>query len=82
MKPVKDFNEYIKEGTVKNISPDKSRSYSLVQDSSKDYNFLVKIINNMEITNENANHIIKSSYDIIMQLIRAKMFLDGYHNSE
>ena len=33
------------------------------------------------IKNENANDYIEYCYDIIMHLVRAKMYLDGYYSS-
>ena len=35
----------------------------------------------MGIDDDNANSIVKDCYDIIMELIRAKLLLDGYSSS-
>ena len=32
----------------------------------------------MGLDDDTANHIIKNAYDIIMELVRAKMLLDGF----
>ena len=78
MKPLKNFNEYIKKGVVKKQSSDKSRAKSLMEDSKTDYDFLVKLSNKIGIEDEGANTIIKGSYDILMGLIRAKLLLQGF----
>ncbi|MBU1245659.1 MAG: hypothetical protein KKH88_02925 [Nanoarchaeota archaeon] len=81
MKPLRNFNEFVKEGIVKKQSPDKSRVNSLKKESKKSYNFLIDIIKKIGINNSNANNIIKNAYDIIMELIRAKMLLEGFNSS-
>ncbi|MBN2880471.1 hypothetical protein JXM83_00300 [Candidatus Woesearchaeota archaeon] len=78
---MKEFKRFIENGTVKEQSPDKSRAEFLKDESEKSYNFLQKKIKAFGISNETANDIIKSCYDIIMELIRAKMFLKGYNAS-
>ena len=79
MKPIKNFEDFIKNGTVKKQSPDISRAESLVKDSEREYYFLAEIIKKIGIDDKNANTIIKVSYDIIMDLIRAKMLEKGFN---
>lgn len=81
MRAIKQFEEFIKTGTVKQQSPDLSRSKYLKEESKKSYSFLQKKLEVFGIDNETANDLIKSSYDIIMELIRAKMLLEGYNAS-
>ncbi len=81
MRPLKQFNEFLKEGIVKKQSPDKERAKSLTKESEDAYNFLKEILNKFEISNDNANYIIKNIYDIIMELIRAKMLIHGFKSS-
>lgn len=78
MKPLKTFDEYIKEGTAKKQSPDKMRARSLIAESADSYKILLSFIEKMGLDDNNANHVIKNAYDILMELIRAKMFLDGF----
>ena len=78
---MKDFDEYIEEGIVKKQSPDISRAKFLVKESEKSYSFLKKIIKDFGVTEENSNSIIKLGYDIIMELIRAKMLENGLNAS-
>ena len=63
MKPLKQFVDFIKEGIVKKQMPDKSRSKSLVMESHDAYAFLMKIIKEVGLDDNNANQIIKNSYD-------------------
>jgi len=79
MKPIKQFEEFIKENIVKKQTPDKSRAEFLTKESERDYKYLLKLIEQIKITDENANLIVKSCYDILMQTIRAKMLLEGYN---
>lgn len=79
MKPIKNFQDFIKSGTVKKQSPDVSRALSLMKDSEREYSFLMEIIKKIGVDDNNANTIIKVSYDIIMDLIRAKMLEKGFN---
>jgi hypothetical protein len=81
MRIVRDFLEYIKEGIVKKQSPDKSRADFLKKEAEQNYSFLIELIEKLEVNDRNSNHYIKSCYDIIMELIRAKMLLEGYNSS-
>ena len=79
MRGVKQFNDYIKEGIVKIQTPDRSRASYLLEESKKSYEFLCKKISVFGVSDETANDLLKSSYDIIMELIRAKMLLQGHN---
>ena len=79
MNPVKNFSEYVEEGVVKKQYPDLSRSKFLVKESEKSYSFILKIIKSIGINDDNANSIIKLSYDTVMELIRAEMLTHGYN---
>lgn len=81
MKPIKYFEEFIHAGIVKQQAPDRSRAQFLSQESEKAYSFLKKMVKQMGIHDENANSIIRLSYDIVMELIRADMFSKGFHSS-
>jgi len=81
MKDLEDFKEFIEKGTVKKQSPNKIRVKFLIKEAEKDYSFLLQLLSHFEITNENANSFIKSGYDILMEIIRAKMLLDGFNAS-
>jgi len=53
----------------------------LREDANKSYTVLIKLVQGLGISEESANTIIKLSYDIIMNLIRAKMIMEGYNSS-
>src|SRR3989344_6743500 len=78
MKPLKSFEDCIKEGTAKKQSPDKLRARSLLLESEKSYKLLLSFVKNMGLDDNSANHIIKNAYDVIMELVRAKMLSDGF----
>ncbi len=81
MNAIKNFNEAIKQRIVKKQSPDKSRAEFLIKESENSYNNLLEMIQKIKLDDINANMFVKSCYDILMELIRAKMLLDGYNAS-
>jgi len=81
VRAVRDFSEFIAEGIVKKQSPDKSRAEFLIRSSQNSYLFLQEMIKKININDNNANDYIKSCYDILMELIRARMLLLGYNAS-
>lgn len=81
MKPVKDFEEFIKEGTIKKINPDLNRALFLKNEAGRRKIFLDDLKKKMGIKEENANYIIENSYNILSEMLRAKMLLSGYSAS-
>lgn len=81
MRGVRSFDEFIKENVVKKQSADKSRSEFLAREAKNSYTNLLKIINGIGVDDSNANMFVKLCYDIIMEMIRAKMLLEGYNAS-
>lgn len=79
MKLIKKFDEFVKLKIVKKQSPNKSRAEFLVKEAEISIEGLKERIEKIGINNKNANSIIKDCYDILMELIRAKMFLKGYN---
>src|SRR3989338_4528972 len=78
MKPLKSFEDYIKEGIAKKQSADKLRARSLIIESETSYKLLLSFVKAIGLNDDSANHVIKNAYDIIMELIRAKMLSDGF----
>jgi len=78
MRPLDQFENYLKQGIVKKQSPNKLRANALLKEIGKSHDSLMEIISKIGINEVNANHIIKNAYDIIMELIRSKMHLQGY----
>jgi hypothetical protein len=72
------FGEFLKKGIVRKITPDKARANFLITEADNTFEGLKERINKIGINEKNANSIIKDCYDIIMEIIRARLFLDGY----
>lgn len=68
-------------GIVKRQSPDEIRAKDLVSQSNSIFKSIMEIVDKIGINEVNSNIIIKESYDAIMSLIRAKMFLAGFNSS-
>ncbi len=81
MKIVRSFEEFIKEGIIKKISPDRQRAENLFLESERKFSLLQKTIKNMGIDDNNANDYVEYCYNIIMFLLRAKMLEQGYTGS-
>lgn len=81
MKSLKNFEEYLKKGIVKKQSPDKCRAKFLIEESENTEKFLLEIPKKIGINDSNANAIIKIAYDVIMELIRARMLIKGLNSS-
>ena len=81
MKGIRKFDEFIKNNIVKKQSIDKSRAEFLIKESENSNNNLLEKIQKIPLNDSNANDFVKSCYDILMELIRAKMLLEGYNAS-
>src|SRR3989338_358206 len=77
----KNFKEYLDKGVIRKCSPNKPRARFLISESGKSFNGMKKRLDVMGIDDENANSIVKDCYDIIIELVRAKLLLDGYDSS-
>jgi len=75
---MKAFEEYVQEGIVKKQAPNKARALSLMEEAEEKKKFLELAIDNIPEEKISANFVIDSAYDSIIELIRAKMFLNGY----
>lgn len=81
MRLPKEFEYYIKKRVIRKIAPDKSRAEFLLNESKVSLEGLKERIEVIGINNKNANSIIKDCYDIVMEIIRAKLLLKGYSSS-
>lgn len=81
MKLPEKFEEYIKKGIIRKISPDKSRAEFLIDESKNSLEGLNERVEKLGINNKNANSIIKDCYDIVLELIRAEMLNKGFNSS-
>ncbi len=81
MSAVRKFDDYIRERVVKTQNPDKSRAEFLTKEAEKGYKTLQEYLSKIPLNEDNANDHVKRCYDIIMELTRAKMLLQGYSAS-
>ena len=81
MRGVKQFDEFVRSGIVKRQAPDKSRSSFLIMEAEQGYAYLLELIKKMGVGNHNANDYVKKCYDLLMELTRAKMLLEGLNAS-
>ena len=78
MKNLKSFEYFLEEGIVRKSSPDKERSKSLSIESERKMNSLKEQLEKIGVKNENSSDYVEYCYNILMNLIRSKMLLQGY----
>jgi hypothetical protein len=71
---MKSFKEFINDKIIKKQNPKPARAKDLLNETAKRYAFL-KTIQDKE---EFANYLTENAYDVIRELIEAKLYLDGY----
>ena len=76
---MKKFEEFLDSGIVKKQTPNRERALSLIEEAQKKKRFLEVSLKTIPPEDMNANFIVDSCYDIIMELIRAKMLIDGFN---
>jgi hypothetical protein len=81
LNPIRHFRDFISEGIVKKQAPDRSRAEYLVNESIRSHRFVSRLIKNEGVSDDNANSYVKLCYDIVMEIIRAKMLSGGYNAS-
>ena len=81
MRHLKLFEEFLKEGIVRKVAIDKERAKSLILEAERKINSLHKNIEKIGIETENANDYVEYCYDIVMFMIRAKLYVEGYSSS-
>jgi len=81
MNPLKQFDEFLKEGIVRKQSPDKERAKFLIQEAENAYNSLLDMENKAGITDVNANTFVKNAYDPLMEVVRAILLINGLNSS-
>ncbi len=78
MRNLKLFGEYVREGIVKRIKANNERAKSLLIESERKMSSLKERLEKIGIKNENANDYVEYCYDLMMHLVRAKLYLEGY----
>ena len=81
MRAIKLFEEYLEEDVVKKVSPDFQRAEHLENESKRKFHLLKENISKLGVGDENANDYVEYCYNIIIFLIRSKMFKKGYASS-
>ena len=81
MKMPKEFSYYIAQGIIVKSSPNMQRAAFLIKESENSLEGLKERVDKIGINDKNANSIVKDCYDIIMELIRAKLLMEGYTSS-
>lgn len=71
---MKTFEEYLKKGFVKIRKENITRVKSILEEADRRLGFF----NAITISEKSANYIIENMYDVIRELIEAKMLLEGY----
>ena len=78
---LKKFEEFIKEGTITKGRIDMQRAKNLLLESKRKMNSLAINLKKVGIKNENANDYIEYCYDILMLLLRSKLYAYGYFSN-
>ncbi|MEK6876638.1 MAG: hypothetical protein AABX63_04450 [Nanoarchaeota archaeon] len=76
---LRKFEEFVSAGIVKKQTLNRQRALSLIKEAEEKKNFLIISLKNIPKEQMNANFVVDYCYDILMELIRAKMFEDGYN---
>lgn len=76
---MKKFEEFIYSGIVKRQSPNRNRASSLIKEAEDKKAFLDLTISKIPADKMNANFVVNYCYDILMELVRAKMFIEGFN---
>ena len=78
---LRSFKEYLEVGIVRKRSLNINRAENLIKNSKGRKDLLDRVLLKVEIKESDANYIIEQVYDILIELIRAKLFLDGFEAS-
>ena len=81
MNPLKSFDEFVKEGKVRKQHADISRSSYLADEAESRMIFLKEMKGRIALSDPNANYFVEIAYDVIMELVRARLLLDGFNAS-
>ena len=78
---MKTFEEFMRLGLARKQTPNNERAKSLIEESEDKYKFLETALKSVPKNQMSANFIVESCYDILIELIRAKMFIDGFNSN-
>lgn len=78
MNTLRTFEEFVRQGVVRKVLPNPERAKSLVAESERKLKALRVRKEKIDLDDENANDYVESCYDVILFLVRAKLFKEGY----
>ncbi len=78
---LRTFEEFLREGSVRKQRVDVSRSKSLVEEAKTKKAFLTKVLQAMPWEEVDANYVVEACYDILLELVRAKLLLQGLNSN-
>lgn len=81
MRLLKTFEEFRTIGVVAPKPPELARARSLALGSEKRMKFFGELLEKIGISDDNANYFIENSYDILIEMLRAKIILSGFYAS-
>lgn len=81
MKPLRRFEEFLEKNIVERKAPDVPRAKSLIMEAENRRRFISNIQRKIKVSEQNANYFIENTYDVLIELIRAKLLLDGFKSS-
>lgn len=81
MRLLKSFEEYRTEGIIRKDSVDIARAKSMIIESNRKMRSMLMNLDKVGITVDNANDYTEQCYDILMFLIRARLYSEGYSSS-
>lgn len=81
MKPLAKFEEFVERGVVVKRTPEIPRMNFLFKESARKFKSLNQVMEKIGITELNAHEIIEYCYDIIIYLVRAKLYEAGFSSS-
>jgi hypothetical protein len=76
-----DFKVFLQDNVIQKTSRDRSKANFLLEEALQSYQTLLELIESLPPKDSNANLFVRLCYDILLETIRAKMHLDGYHAS-
>jgi len=80
MKPLRYFEEFLKEGKIAKYQKDISRANFLIKESERKHKSMLEVLSKVGLSELNAHDIIENCYDLLIGLIRAKLLQDGFQS--
>ena len=77
---MRNFEEFVSSEVVKKQTPSIHRALSIAKEAAGKKDFLEVSLENIPAEKMNLNFIADSCYDILIELIVAKMLIDGYNS--